>query len=491
MQEQKEGKMIHYSKGLWGLPHLGKAYGSAFPRGLFFTLLGALLTSAWEYSCGSHRCGYLRVGDHPFPFSLLASAVAFILTFRNNFAYHRFWEGRTQLQLMDSKWIDVATQAIYFDRGTVPSDATDEQIEACRDFCETFSHLMSLLHALALQNLRRDWDLDNLIHHHEYESKPDMNIRVRRRMKHQEIRSELKERGLSRWRRFMVYLWAGRHSFPIDMFHIQSNRLQRECYNNMLPLGVIGGVSKEEKLILGEDAKLGPVNRRDTSYMVCSSLTTAGSGQLFPGPGERVHIVNDWIHTLIMERRRAGGLDTPPPILTRMFAIMSQGMEGYENCRKLADTPFPFPYSQLVIGMLMMFMSVTPFLFGGFVLANPLSIAFNFLTLVTHFALNELAKDLEDPFIHDPNDLPLVRHHYNFNERLLAVSRSHRPVSNVEKHNISFSRSPWEQDDAPQACVDEVQAPLVSFTDGKLEHYLSRFRRCRGNGEASASEAEN
>lgn len=61
----------------------------------------------------------------------------------------------------------------------------------------------------------------------------------------------------------------------------------------------------------------------------CARLT----GQAIPGPGERVHVVNDWIHTLIMERRKAGGLGIPAPLLTRMFSIMSQGMEGYENCR--------------------------------------------------------------------------------------------------------------------------------------------------------------
>lgn len=29
---------------------------------------------------------------------------------RNNLAYNRFWEGRTQLQVMDSKWTDVVSQ---------------------------------------------------------------------------------------------------------------------------------------------------------------------------------------------------------------------------------------------------------------------------------------------------------------------------------------------------------------------------------------------
>jgi hypothetical protein len=33
--------------------------------------------------------------------------------------------------------------------------------------------------------------------------------------------------------------------------------------------------------------------------------------------------------------------------------------------------------------------------------------------------MNEVARDLEDPFIYDPNELPLPRMQYCFNERLL------------------------------------------------------------------------
>lgn len=29
--------------------------------------------------------------------------------------------------------------------------------------------------------------------------------------------------------------------------------------------------------------------------------------------------------------------------------------------------------------------------------------------MLTYWALNEVARDLEDPFIYDPNDLPLAR----------------------------------------------------------------------------------
>lgn len=37
--------------------------------------------------------------------------------------------------------------------------------------------------------------------------------------------------------------------------------------------------------------------------------------------------------------------------------------------------------------------------------------------------------DIEDPFHDDPNELPLPQIQYKFNERLLAIAHTNRPVS--------------------------------------------------------------
>lgn len=43
--------------------------------------------------------------------------------------------------------------------------------------------------------------------------------------------------------------------------------------------------------------------------------------------------------------------------------------------------------------------------------------------------VNEVAADLEDPYSHNPNQLPLSQMQYRVNERLLAVTRTTRPVA--------------------------------------------------------------
>lgn len=41
----------------------------------------------------------------------------------------------------------------------------------------------------------------------------------------------------------------------------------------------------------------------------------------------------------------------------------------------------------------------------------------------------QASTDIEDPFHDDPNELPLPQIQYKFNERLLAISHTSRPVS--------------------------------------------------------------
>ena len=48
-----------------------------------------------------------------------------------------------------------------------------------------------------------------------------------------------------------------------------------------------------------------------------------------------------------------------------------------------------------------------------------------------------MARDIEDPFHYDPNELPLPQLQYKLNERLLAVSHARRPVASTDVGEIS------------------------------------------------------
>ena len=149
-----------------------------------------------------------------------------------------------------------------------------------------------------------------------------------------------------------------------------------------------------------------------------------------------------WIYQLVYERIRAGGLAVPPPVLTRVFAILSDGMLGYEQCRKIMDTPFPFPWAQLIVVLLASFTVWVPLVVVRFVNSTPFAALLSFFAVMAYWALHEVARDLEDPFVYDPNDLPLARIQYAFNERVIALSHNLRPASTLETSDMHVTVLP-------------------------------------------------
>lgn len=83
---------------------------------------------------------------------------------RSNLSYGRYWEGRTNLQLMTSKLTDAVVLALTFDREAVPKmNATEDQVKEHQWFRDTLIHLCSLLHAVALATLRTDYNMENIV----------------------------------------------------------------------------------------------------------------------------------------------------------------------------------------------------------------------------------------------------------------------------------------------------------------------------------------
>jgi phage gp46-like protein len=83
---------------------------------------------------------------------------------RSQLSYGRYWEGRTNLQLMTSKLTDAVVMTLTFDREAVPKvNPTEEQVNEHQWFRDTVVHLGSLLHAVALATLRTDYNMENIV----------------------------------------------------------------------------------------------------------------------------------------------------------------------------------------------------------------------------------------------------------------------------------------------------------------------------------------
>jgi len=161
---------------------------------------------------------------------------------------------------------------------------------------------------------------------------------------------------------------------------------------------------------------------------------------------------------LITERRCRGGMrGIDPPAVARVYQCLSDGMHGYHQARKVEDTPFPFPYAQMVTVMLALMVFVVPLVavsklghdhrdgdpqssdidrhfqqiahgpwveFWWRLLSPALGPALCFVTILCYYGLNEVARDLEEPFLYPPNDLPCSTFQDDLNLRLLASAQA-------------------------------------------------------------------
>lgn len=103
--------MINYSGGAFGFRILLRLHGSAVAKSLTPALLSSVIYALLAQFTNIEEG---EIFDHPYPMGALVSAFSFLLVFRANFSYHRYWEALTAIHSMHSKWLDFATDVAAF-----------------------------------------------------------------------------------------------------------------------------------------------------------------------------------------------------------------------------------------------------------------------------------------------------------------------------------------------------------------------------------------
>jgi len=348
----------------------GSVYGRVLPYALFsaaqvLMLKGLKYWDVYDFS---------DVFDHPYFYQIYTFVLGFVLVFRCNLAYQRFWEGRTCLELMSSKWSDAALQAVIFDNCAKKPDMDR------RAFRARILSLFSLLHGTAIARLQ-------------------------------------------------------------------------DC-------------EEDVEVIEGIDPLL---------------ATTSLNGEAVK---DQVFMVFTWVQDTLIRRLGYGGLAVPAPIATRLFQELSNGMLGYNNAAKIHDTPFPFPYAQLITLALAILTLTCGFVMNCFVKSAWWAAVFTFVAIAGYYAINEVAIELEDPFGDDANDLPMGSYQRDYNNRL-------RPLLRLDE---AMYRAPaLELDIAAMACSyqqEDVNAAVSAkdLDDKELPNPLGI--RQRRTGEEAHSPLE-
>jgi hypothetical protein len=92
----------------------------------------------------------------------------------------------------------------------------------------------------------------------------------------------------------------------------------------------------------------------------------------------------------------------------------------YNQSRKVAYVPFPFPHAQMTVFFSLTIIFIFPLLYMSFVNDLIFACVMNFTTVLCFIGIHEVAREMENPYFTYPNDLPLNNYQAYFNEALIA-----------------------------------------------------------------------
>eukprot|EP00917_Polyrhabdina_sp_WS-2016_P032143 GHVP01068557.1.p1 GENE.GHVP01068557.1~~GHVP01068557.1.p1 ORF type:complete len:341 (+),score=25.39 GHVP01068557.1:81-1103(+) len=125
-------------------------------------------------------------------------------------------------------------------------------------------------------------------------------------------------------------------------------------------------------------------------------------------------LVMHWLSADLLLRQHLGGLPTPPPLLTRAWHEMTLGLLAYDQACKVQDTPFPFPYLQMLYIIDLGVIVLVPIVVSCWVQSLFMSLLLVAMIVFSFHSIFQAAYLMETPFGLRPNDLNLLDLHKDF-----------------------------------------------------------------------------
>jgi len=306
--------MIVYQPGSWGVGFALRLHGSVFPRA--FAPAGICAAFAmllhWLLRLDSATLEVIGTGaSEQNVFDGFTFVLGFLIVFRSQQAYSRWWEGGTLLQQLRGEWFNSYSCLIAFCNGA------PEKKEEVKAFQHQLVRLYSLLYGCALQQVatmdEKTFDL-----------------------------------------------------FGLDGFEASSMAFLQESH-------------------------------------------------------DRCEITLQWIQRLIVESDAKQVLKIAPPILSRVFNELGNGIVNLNNARKITDFPIPFHLAQMITIMLIVHSLILPLISAATVDNMSSAAGITFFVSFAYWCVHFITIELEWPFGDDPNDLPLQDMQTDFNMSLSCL----------------------------------------------------------------------
>lgn len=215
--------------------------------------------------------------------------------------------------------------------------------------------------------------------------------------------------------------------------------------------------------------------------------------------GCKVELVVQWLQALTVDAQTNGVLAIAPPILSRIFQNLSNGLTAYYSAHRMTEIPYPFPYMQTTEWLLACHLLFTPIAMCAITKNMYWTGVLSFLIALILISLNQIAVQLEDPFGSDVNDLNLHDLQDEMNQRLLMLCHPATrdvprlritPDANNEEclHNVNLRDLMGSLNDKPERTSGSFVGFFKSVSRDRVEKKNTWRRRCsEDNGDVSGS----
>jgi len=374
----------------------------------------------------------------------LGITVSFAIVYRTQISWARYWEAASQLQLLFSKWADCFVQLTSFintaERGLDSQSVNDEYFEKMQKLVHmrcSFQHNFSLMSALAShrlthgdvsrmgrissqlgirtllypirllqhwnelvltrQDLRFNDDIGarSLPDFRVFDLETDFKQVIRAKMQKRKASHDIGPQQLLSAKQWLTNQNEQKPKTSVNRTSLASTSSNVTWSTDLVILGAMS--SEEEEQLLGQ---------LDDNFM-CSNP-------------HRVSMVQEWICEDLNELVSLCGI--PPPIMSRCYQEVSNGMLAFNQAMKVADIPFPMPFAQLLELLLVVITFCIPVYCAVFTEGAFFTPVLSCFITIGFWSLTEIARELENPFADSPNQLPVVDMHERFVELLEEVS---------------------------------------------------------------------
>jgi predicted membrane chloride channel (bestrophin family) len=319
--------------------------------------------------------------DHPYAAQVFGIVVGFLVITRLNASLGRWNEGMTAAAMMATKWSDAQQTLMAFLHAEKVTCNDPVKMRRIHDAQVLVIHYFSLLHAVCLTSLANTqgqlYGKLNETSQFSFEAWDYLEYPGTRRG----------PGGTNE-----LYEYAGSMQDWNDALEHNEDEVNfRSRHGWYRRLTVLGKISRAERKELRKSRR-------------------------------QVDLVYGWVLNLVTMCQKTGVVLTAPPIYSRIYQELSNGMLGFTQASRVACVPFPDLLCKTSYFSMIGMLTIIPFIIEQFSQSYVLTPLLTFFVTFGFLMIHCVAIQLEAPFGEDASDLPLLEMHTSFNTALLTFA---------------------------------------------------------------------